>query len=127
MRLGVLDVGSNTVHLLVVDAHLGAHPWPAHSEKSVLRLSEQIKPDGRLSREGADALVSAVKEARRSTERLQTDDLLAFATSAVREATNQVEKRGDFIRNKLSVSKSIVTIRFYWPFFLRFLYPISTA
>ena len=91
MRLGVLDVGSNTVHLLVVDAHLGAHPWPAHSEKSVLRLSEQIKPDGRLSREGADALVSAVKEARRSTERLQTDDLLAFATSAVREATNSAE------------------------------------
>jgi len=88
MRLGVLDVGSNTVHLLVVDAHLGAHPWPAHSEKSVLRLAEQIQPDGRLSREGADALVSAVKAARRSAERLETDDLLAFATSAVRDAAN---------------------------------------
>lgn len=91
MRLGVLDVGSNTVHLLVVDAHLGAHPWPAHSEKSVLRLAEQIKPDGRLSREGADALVTAVKSARRSAERLETDDLLAFATSAVRDATNGQE------------------------------------
>jgi exopolyphosphatase/pppGpp-phosphohydrolase len=34
MRLGVLDVGSNTVHLLVVDAHRGAHPWPAYQEKS---------------------------------------------------------------------------------------------
>ncbi|MEU0765268.1 Ppx/GppA family phosphatase, partial [Streptomyces microflavus] len=31
MRLGVLDVGSNTVHRLVVDAHHGAHPWAAHS------------------------------------------------------------------------------------------------
>jgi len=91
MRLGVLDVGSNTVHLLVVDAHLGAHPWPAHSEKSVLRLAEQIKPDGRLSKDGADALVSAVKDARRSAERLQTDDLLAFATSAVRDATNSAD------------------------------------
>ena len=37
MRLGVLDVGSNTVHLLVMDAHRGAHPWPAGSEKTVLR------------------------------------------------------------------------------------------
>jgi exopolyphosphatase / guanosine-5'-triphosphate,3'-diphosphate pyrophosphatase len=91
MRLGVLDVGSNTVHLLVVDAYLGAHPWPAHSEKSVLRLAEQIQPDGRLSKEGADALVAAVKYARKSAERLQTDDLLAFATSAVREATNSAE------------------------------------
>jgi exopolyphosphatase / guanosine-5'-triphosphate,3'-diphosphate pyrophosphatase len=91
MRLGVLDVGSNTVHLLVVDAHLGAHPWPAHSEKSVLRLAEQIRPDGRLSKEGADALVSVVKDARKAAEKLQTDDLLAFATSAVREATNSAE------------------------------------
>ena len=84
-------MGSNTVHLLVVDAHLGAHPWPAHSEKSVLRLAEQIKPDGRLSKEGADTLVAAVKDARRSAEKLQTDDLLAFATSAVRDATNSAD------------------------------------
>jgi exopolyphosphatase/guanosine-5'-triphosphate,3'-diphosphate pyrophosphatase len=91
MRLGVLDVGSNTVHLLVVDAHPGAHPWPAHSEKAVLRLAEQINPDGRLSKEGADALVTAVREARKSAERLETEDLLAFATSAVRDATNSAE------------------------------------
>ena len=38
MRLGVLDVGSNTVHLLVVDAHPGARPLPAHSHKAELRL-----------------------------------------------------------------------------------------
>ena len=57
MRLGVLDVGSNTVHLLLVDAHHGAHPWPAHSEKAVLRLAEQIGPDGALTKAGADALV----------------------------------------------------------------------
>ena len=38
MRLGVIDVGSNTVHLLVVDAHWGAHPLPAVSHKVELRL-----------------------------------------------------------------------------------------
>ncbi|ROT31936.1 Ppx/GppA phosphatase family protein [Micromonospora sp. HM5-17] len=91
MRLGVLDVGSTTVHLLVVDAHHGAHPWPAHSEKAVLRLAEQIGPDGALTRAGADALVAAVAEAQRSADRLRVDDLLAFATSAVRDATNARE------------------------------------
>jgi exopolyphosphatase/guanosine-5'-triphosphate,3'-diphosphate pyrophosphatase len=91
MRLGVLDVGSNTVHLLVVDAHLGAHPWPAHSEKSVLRLAEQIGPDGRLSNAGADALVTAITSARDSVATLETADLLAFATSAVRDAKNSAE------------------------------------
>lgn len=91
MRLGVLDVGSNTVHLLVVDAHRGAHPWPAHSEKAVLRLAEQIGRDGALRREGADALVAAVNEAKMSAVRLTADDVLAFATSAVRDATNAPE------------------------------------
>lgn len=88
MRLGVLDVGSNTVHLLVVDAHRGAHPWPAHSEKAVLRLAEQIGRHGALTRAGEEALVKAVADAKEAAKRLRTDDLLAFVTSAVREATN---------------------------------------
>ncbi|MDG4794155.1 Ppx/GppA phosphatase family protein [Micromonospora sp. WMMD1082] len=91
MRLGVLDVGSNTVHLLVVDAHRGAHPWPAHSEKSVLRLAEQIGPDGALREVGADALVTAVGAARTSATGLAVDELIAFATSAVRDAANAPE------------------------------------
>jgi exopolyphosphatase/guanosine-5'-triphosphate,3'-diphosphate pyrophosphatase len=91
MRLGVLDVGSNTVHLLVVDAHHGAHPWPAHSEKVVLRLAEQIGPDGALTEAGADGLVKAVGMARAAAAGLDADDLLAFATSAVRDATNAAE------------------------------------
>lgn len=91
MRLGVLDVGSNTVHLLVVDAHHGAHPWPAHSEKVVLRLAEQIGPDGALTEAGAEGLVKAVGMARAAADGLAADDLLAFATSAVREATNAGE------------------------------------
>ncbi|MGK5676531.1 Ppx/GppA phosphatase family protein [Micromonospora sp. URMC 106] len=88
MRLGVLDVGSNTVHLLVVDAHHGAHPWPAHSEKVVLRLAEQIGPDGALTEPGADGLVKAVSMAKAAAAGLDADDLIAFATSAVRDATN---------------------------------------
>ncbi|MEH0820270.1 MULTISPECIES: Ppx/GppA phosphatase family protein [unclassified Micromonospora] len=91
MRLGVLDVGSNTVHLLVVDAHHGAHPWPAHSEKVVLRLAEQIGPDGALTEEGADSLVKAVGMGRTAAAGLAADDLLAFATSAVRDATNAAD------------------------------------
>lgn len=88
MRLGVLDVGSNTVHLLVVDARPGAHPRPAHSEKSMPRLAERIGPDGALTPAGTDALVTAVAEAKTAADRLDIDDLVAFATSAVRDATN---------------------------------------
>jgi exopolyphosphatase/guanosine-5'-triphosphate,3'-diphosphate pyrophosphatase len=88
MRLGVLDVGSNTVHLLVVDAHRGAQPTPQHSNKSALRLAEHIDKDGDLSRAGADALVKAAIAARDEADELDCDELLAFATSAVRDAGN---------------------------------------
>jgi len=91
MRLGVLDVGSNTVHLLVVDAHHGAHPWPAYSEKSVLRLAERIGNDGKLSDDGAEALVEAVASARKAAADNDADEMLAFATSAVRDATNSTK------------------------------------
>jgi exopolyphosphatase/guanosine-5'-triphosphate,3'-diphosphate pyrophosphatase len=88
MRLGVLDVGSNTVHLLVVEAHRGAHPWPAYSEKSVLRLAERIGPDGKLHHDAADELVAAVASARKAAEDHEAQDMLAFATSAVRDVAN---------------------------------------
>lgn len=88
MRLGVLDVGSNTVHLLVVDAHRGGHPTPMTSEKSALRLAESLDETGRLTTSGADALVRAVATARASAKAAGCRDLLAFATSALRDAPN---------------------------------------
>ncbi|MBV9060280.1 MAG: Ppx/GppA family phosphatase [Pseudonocardiales bacterium] len=90
MRLGVLDVGSNTVHLLVVDAHHGAHPLPQTSEKWVLRLAEQMDDRGKITREGADHLVRTVREALASASTMGCEDVIAFATSAVRDASNAV-------------------------------------
>ncbi|CAG7571860.1 exopolyphosphatase/guanosine-5'-triphosphate,3'-diphosphate pyrophosphatase [Barrientosiimonas humi] len=88
MRLGVIDVGSNTVHLLVVDAHRGARPFPAFSHKIALRLSEHTKDDGRIAGEGVKRLVSFVGECLTIAEDEGIEDLLAFATSAIREAPN---------------------------------------
>jgi len=108
MRLGVLDVGSNTVHLLVVDAHRGGHPMPARSVKSVLRLAEHVDADGRLSRRGADALVAAIVAARRAAKELDCDDLLSFATSALREASNAA-KVLDRVRAETGVDLQVLT------------------
>jgi exopolyphosphatase / guanosine-5'-triphosphate,3'-diphosphate pyrophosphatase len=91
MRLGVLDVGSNTVHLLVVDAHRGAEPTPQLSRKSMLRLAEHIDKHGDLALEGADALVGATLGASRQAVELDCDEVIAFATSAVRDAANSAE------------------------------------
>jgi exopolyphosphatase/guanosine-5'-triphosphate,3'-diphosphate pyrophosphatase len=88
MRLGVLDVGSNTVHLLVVDAHPGARPLPAYSHKAELRLAELLDEDGTIGPRGVDRLVATVADAMRVAEDKGVEDVLPFATSAVREAAN---------------------------------------
>ena len=91
MRLGVLDVGSNTVHLLVVDAHRGAHPTPMHDDRWLLRLAEHVGDDDVLSREGEKALVKAVRKACEQAEKLGCEEVLALVTSAIREARNGME------------------------------------
>jgi exopolyphosphatase/guanosine-5'-triphosphate,3'-diphosphate pyrophosphatase len=88
MRLGVLDVGSNTVHLLVVDAHPGARPLPAHSHKAELRLAELLDDGGAIGPDGVDKLISVIQDALQAAEDKGVEDLLPFATSAVREASN---------------------------------------
>jgi len=108
MRLGVLDVGSNTVHLLVVDAFQGAQPTPQLSRKSVLRLSEHIDKRGDLAIEGADALVGAALGARRQATELQCEELLAFATSAVRDAGNSAEVL-DRVRDEAGVELAVLS------------------
>ncbi|MFI0372319.1 Ppx/GppA family phosphatase [Actinomadura sp. 1N219] len=88
MRLGVLDVGSNTVHLLVVDAHEGARPLPAFSHKADMRLADHLDEGDRLSDEGETQLRDFVDDALQIAEDKGVEDLVAFATSAVRDAAN---------------------------------------
>jgi exopolyphosphatase / guanosine-5'-triphosphate,3'-diphosphate pyrophosphatase len=84
----VLDVGSNTVHLLVVDAHRGGHPTPMSSTKATLRLSESIDSSGKLTKRGAEKLISTIDELAKIADSSGCKELMAFATSAVRDAEN---------------------------------------
>jgi len=86
--LGVLDVGSNTVHLLVVDAHRGGHPTPMSSTKATLRLAEATDSAGKITKRGAEKLISTIDEFAKIADSSGCEELMAFATSAVRDAGN---------------------------------------
>ncbi|MFB8894161.1 MULTISPECIES: Ppx/GppA phosphatase family protein [Microbacterium] len=88
MRLGVLDIGSNTVHLLVADVRPGGRPLARTSKRTVLRLMRYLEPDGSISDDGVRALVAAVTEAVAVSRTENVAELLATATSAVRDAAN---------------------------------------
>jgi exopolyphosphatase/guanosine-5'-triphosphate,3'-diphosphate pyrophosphatase len=88
MRLGVLDIGSNTLHLLLVDAHPGARPIPFTSHKRPLHLGDFLDADGSISPAGERELIEFVREAATLGREHQAEDMMAFATSAIREAGN---------------------------------------
>lgn len=88
MRLGVLDMGSNTIHLQVVDAHPGARPTPASSQKFELRLTEYLDINNHITDEGFELLNHAITEVLKHAEEFKCEEILAFATSAIREAEN---------------------------------------
>jgi exopolyphosphatase/guanosine-5'-triphosphate,3'-diphosphate pyrophosphatase len=91
MRLGVLDVGSNTIHLQVVDTHPGARPNPTFNHKVELRLTEYLTEENNISAEGIAELRLAIKNAIVHSKSVKTEELLPFATSALREANNGAE------------------------------------
>lgn len=97
MRLGVLDVGSNTVHLQVVDTHPGARPNPAFNYKEELRLTQYLTDEHTISDEGILNLRKCIKNAIEQSDKAKTQELLPFATSALREAKN-----GDEIINNIN-------------------------
>lgn len=91
MRLGVLDIGSNTVHLLLVDAYPGARPVPFASHKRPLSLVQYLDENGAINEAGQAELLDFVHEAAQFASNHQAEDLLAFCTSAIRESANGEE------------------------------------
>jgi len=109
MRLGVIDVGSNTVHLLVVDAHSGgAQPLPTSSHKIALRLSEHVEDDGRIADAGRDRLASFVDECLHVGEDQGVEELMGFATSAIREAPNGDDVLA-FVKDRTGVTLDVLS------------------
>lgn len=86
--LGVLDIGSNTIHMLVVDADPGSRPNPLEETKSTVRLMQYLKDDGSIGKRGVKAILDGVDKGMALARRRGIDRLLAMATSAIREASN---------------------------------------
>ncbi|MCI1217394.1 Ppx/GppA phosphatase family protein [Bifidobacterium crudilactis] len=87
-RLGVLDIGSNTIHMLIVDAASGSRPDPEASTKSTVRLMQYLKEDGCIKKAGIEAILAGVDQGMKLAEEYNVTQLLPMATSAIREAPN---------------------------------------
>ena len=88
MRIAALDLGSNSFHLLVADAHPDGSFDRLFREKEMLRLGDVVARHGRLTDEAGDQAVDAVRRFRALAEGAGAEEIVACATSAIREADN---------------------------------------
>ena len=86
-RVGVVDIGSNTVRLVVYDAPLRL-PVPIYNEKTSCRLAKGLEATGRLNADGAAEAMRSLKRFTRLADAMGVERLELVATAAVRDASD---------------------------------------
>jgi len=90
MRRAVIDIGTNTVKLLVADVADGQIA-PVVAGDTATRLGKGVDRTGRLSRTAIERTVAAISEFVAKARQLGATEIRAIATSAAREAANRQE------------------------------------
>jgi exopolyphosphatase/guanosine-5'-triphosphate,3'-diphosphate pyrophosphatase len=88
MRIGALDLGTNSFHLLVAEVHPDGHFEAISREKAMIRLGDVVNREGRVTDAAADAAVATVARFKRIADSTGATELHACATSAIRLASN---------------------------------------
>lgn len=91
MRIGALDLGTNSFHLLVADVSPEGGITPLVREKEMLRLGDVVSREGHVPPEDAERAVACVRRMCILAERAGAREILARATSAFRSAENGAE------------------------------------
>src|SRR5438067_2037281 len=88
VRLAAIDVGSNSVHVVVADVSADGRVEVVDRVKEMVRLGRHTFTTGRLPPAAMDLAVGAVKTFARLAHARRVVRMRAVATSAVREARN---------------------------------------
>ncbi len=94
MRVAIIDLGTNSVRFDVHEFRARRVYQTLHREKLMIRLGQGVFSDGRLDRRAVLRALSAFRRFKRVSEELEADKIVAFGTSALRDAADS----GRFIR-----------------------------
>ncbi len=92
MRISSIDIGTNTLRILILDAGEGKRPEKLHIGREITRLGEGFSEEKRLINQNAmDRSVRALAGFSRTIKKYGVRRLRAVATSVVRESLNGPE------------------------------------
>ena len=86
-QAAVIDVGSNSVRLVIYRLD-GRAIWTVYNEKALAGLGRDLPTTGRLSLEGVEVALTAIRRFRALLDGWRAEDVTAAATAAVREAAD---------------------------------------
>ncbi|HJQ69598.1 MAG TPA: Ppx/GppA phosphatase family protein [Blastocatellia bacterium] len=91
MKLAAIDIGSNSIHLVIVRAEPGQHLEIVDREKEMVRLGSGTLRAHKLSKQTIERAVTTLRRFKRMAEANKVDLIIATATAAVRESHNADE------------------------------------
>jgi exopolyphosphatase / guanosine-5'-triphosphate,3'-diphosphate pyrophosphatase len=90
-RLAAIDIGTNSIRLIVAEPLRGGNYRILDEEKEATRLGEGLSKTGRLDPQAIEKSLAALRRMKQIAEGFQITELKTIATCAVREATNGQE------------------------------------
>ena len=87
MKIAAIDIGSNSIHMVIVRAIEGQNIEIIDREKEVVRLGAGLQ-DHRLSKEASERAILTLRRFRQMAQANRVDLIITTATAAVREANN---------------------------------------
>src|SRR5438876_139342 len=108
MKVAAIDVGSNSIKLVVVDAAASDSFAVLAREKEIARLGHNTLREGRLSTSAIERAVECIKRFRSIAEARGAERILAVATASVREARNSAQFIKD-VERRTGVSVEVLS------------------
>lgn len=99
MRIGVIDIGTNTILLLAAEAERGALGTVLHDEQVIARLGKGVDAERVIGAETIQRVEGFLQHYRERCDALKIDRLCAVGTSALRDAKNRDEFCGQIRRS----------------------------
>jgi exopolyphosphatase/guanosine-5'-triphosphate,3'-diphosphate pyrophosphatase len=94
MRIAAIDIGSNSIHMIVAEADVDGGITTLWRMKEMVGLGRESFPSRSISRESIERAIATLARFQQAAVQRQCEKIIAVATSAVREAANG----GDFLQ-----------------------------
>ncbi|WP_150271554.1 Ppx/GppA phosphatase family protein [Paenibacillus tepidiphilus] len=107
-RIGIIDIGSNSIRLVIYDTTSEGGYRIIKECKYSARLSEKITPENRLEKRDMDTIIPVLRQFKEICRSFGVERIRAGATAAIRNAANSPEIIA-YLSEEAAISIEVIT------------------